>query len=90
MLLNLLLTVAQRAAKNVVRIAARLAGVIVFATVLVVPIASAQTDYSDAWVDDSNPDAGVIVGAGVTENDYSADAIAVETTLTSVVRAVSI
>jgi len=42
-----------------------------------------QTDYSDAWVDDSNPDAPLIVAAGVTDYDYSADEVGVEITLPS-------
>jgi hypothetical protein len=47
------------------------------------PSAFGQTDYSDVWVDQSNPDAPQIVGFGATENDYTSDAIGVETTLTS-------
>ena len=43
----------------------------------------AQTDYSDLWIDDTNPDALVIVAAGATDNDFSADEIAVEITITS-------
>jgi hypothetical protein len=35
------------------------------------------------WFDYSNPDAPNIIAVGVTENDYTADAIGVETTLTS-------
>lgn len=64
------------------RLAFRLAGIIVFLTILYVPVFG-QTDYSDGWLDDSNPDALYVVGVGVTDNDYGADAIGVETTLTS-------
>jgi len=63
-------------------------GLRVAATLMMVGLSSlssafGQSDYSAFWVDDSNPEAVAIVGAGVTENDYSADAIGVETTLTS-------
>jgi len=60
----------------------RFLGLITLLAVLSMP-AFSQTDYSDSWLDDSNPDSLYVVGAGVTDNDYSADAIAVETTLTS-------
>jgi hypothetical protein len=64
------------------RISLRLLGIIMLLAVVGVP-AFSQTDYSDTWINDSNPDAIYIVGAGVTDDDYSADAIAVETTFTS-------
>jgi hypothetical protein len=72
-----------------------LVGSIVFATILVVPPAFGQTDYSDAWLsggmysgedanfDEASQDTISIVAAGVTDDDYSADAVGVETTLTS-------
>ncbi len=63
-------------------LASRLAGTIALLMVFVIP-ALGQTDYSDSWLDDSDPNALFVVGVGVTDNDYSADAIAVETTLTS-------
>lgn len=83
MLANLLLTTLERNASNVSRLSSRLVGVVIFATIFVVPSALGQTDYSDGWIDDSNPDAAYLVGVGVTDNDYSADSIGVETTLTS-------
>lgn len=49
----------------------------------VCPSAFGQTNYSDVWVDQSNPDAPQIVGFGATENYYDSDAIGVETTLIS-------
>ncbi len=83
MLSNLLLTTVERNASNTSRLASRLVGVVVLVIIFMVPSAFGQSDYSVAWVDDSNPDAGYIVGAGVTDNDYSADAMEVATTLTS-------
>ena len=83
MLLAFLLATLDRNACNVSRLSSRLVGVVIFATIFVVPSAFGQTDYSDSWLDDSDPNALYIVGAGVTDNDYSADEIAVETTLTS-------
>src|SRR5947199_312179 len=64
------------------RLLARLLMVIAFVILLASP-GFGQTDYSDAWVDDSNPDAPLIVAAGVTDYDYSADEVGVEITLTS-------
>jgi len=52
--------------------------------ILFVPSAFGS-DFSDIWLDDSNAENGIVyvVGAGVTDGDYTADAIDVETTLTS-------
>src|SRR2546430_2559069 len=61
---------------------ARLLMVFAFVIFFAAPAVS-QTDYSDAWLDDSNPDNPLIVAVGVTDYDYSADEIGVEITLTS-------
>lgn len=65
------------------------------AFILGVPSAFGQSDYSDIYFygngysgDDANYDEELqqnvtVIGVGVTDNDYSADAIGVETTLTS-------
>lgn len=63
-------------------ISLRLLAVAAFMGILIVPSAFGS-DFSDTWFDDSNPDAAFVVGAGVTDGDYTADAIDVETTLTS-------
>jgi hypothetical protein len=74
MVINLFLTKLGQSAGNGPGLMARVAGPIVFVTIfLCVPSVFGQTDYSDAWIDDSNPNAFVIVAAGVTDNDYSAD-----------------
>jgi hypothetical protein len=73
----------QKVAAGIVAIGLRLAATLTLVGLFSSSSAFGQTDYSDFWVDDSNPDAAYIVGIGVTDNDYSADAIGVETTLTS-------
>lgn len=73
----------QRRQGYVVAISLRPIAILIFLGLFAVPSTFAQADYSTIWVDDSNPDAGYIVGAGVTDNDYTADEIGVEATLTS-------
>src|SRR2546421_4450816 len=71
---------------KVILIGSRLLVATVFLGIFCPASAFGQADYSDMWVDDSNPDAAYIVGAGVTEDDYTnggGDAIGVETTITS-------
>src|ERR1051325_6956282 len=58
-------------------------GMVVAVLILFAAPAFGQTDYSDAWLDDSNPDALTIVAVGVTDQDYSGDEIGVEVRLTS-------
>jgi len=72
----------RRFSRAVAAISLRLLAVAAFMGILIVPSAFGS-DFSDTWVDDSNPDAASIVGTGVTDGDYSADAIDVETTLRS-------
>lgn len=59
--------------------------VIIFVCFFAVVTVFGQTDYSDVWVDDSDPNNGFIVGSGVTEADYTSgdDLIGIETTLKS-------
>lgn len=35
------------------------------------PSAYGETNYSDEWVDDSDPSQGYVVGAGVTDGSYT-------------------
>lgn len=56
-----------------------------FLSLFMVSPAFGQADYSTMWFDDSQGDQGIgaMIGAGVTEYDYTSDLIEVETTLVS-------
>lgn len=64
----------------------RIFAILLFLTIGAIRPAFSQTDYSTVWIDDTQAEDGIVyvVGAGVTENDYTNDdAVEVETTLTS-------
>lgn len=63
------------AQSRIARIMVRLFTIAIFVGCLAMSQASvkAVTVWSDAWVDDSNPDQAFIVGCGVTEATYDDD-----------------
>jgi hypothetical protein len=78
--------VEKRPESKVARITLRSAAILLFLICLSVTVASAQSDYSDIWIDDSQAEEGIayVIGTGVTDTAYDSEAVVnVETSITS-------